>query len=161
MPISVGFKDNKVLLCLKKLFFTSGPCPPCDGHKLGDPTPCTLVLSAQPSTVRLAASDVQNCVSCVTAPTTEDPWDGCLEFNLSDAWSSPGYPAYRKTPAAHLISANISFDGVDCLFRLIISCRNGGSDVLVWSGEKELGDSPCGIYFKTGGCDAKTLMMVG
>lgn len=160
---TVRFLDNKVLLCEKKVFFaTVGDCPPCPGHHNGNPTPCVLPATGLPTTVKLAASDVENCLTCLTVPTTEAAWDGCLAFNLSDAWQSDGFldGDYLKTPADHLIQATIDHDGTECLFRLTVSCRNGGSDVLVWQGEKEEGDNPCGTYYRTDGCDTKTSMVV-
>jgi hypothetical protein len=155
---TVRFRDGKVLLCSKHVFFSSGPCPPCDGHHDGIPTPCTLPVSGQPTCVQLAAADVENCAACTTAPTTEAAWDGSMLFNGSDAWDSEA--PFTQTPNGHLIQANISFAPAECLFRLTIVCKNGGTTEMVWQGEKNVGDSPCGIYYKTAGCDTKTLMMV-
>lgn len=157
----VQFKSGKVVFHNKAVWFDPVCCSACPGHHSGNPTPCGSIPaqdSGEPSCVRLTASDFP----CPTAGTNcggNDPFDGLLLFNGSDAWTTPGYtdPIEYCTRTFRQVRVTLTYDGTACNFTLTVS----SGLTLVWQGVKDIGDSPCGIYYRTDGCDTRDSLTIG
>lgn len=156
----VRFKNGRVVFRNRKVWFDVVCCGACPGHHTGDPTPCTIPAgdTGDPSCVRLPTLDF-TCPDPDEDCGDNDPFDGILVFNGSDAWTTPDYTDPREfcTATFKQVRVTLNFDGIDCLFRLSIS----SGATLVWQGEKDTGDSPCGIYYRVDGCDTRPTMTIG
>lgn len=147
---SIRFSGGHVLFRNGGIWFGTGACcAPCPGTNPGGTTPGTLPASV-PTCLKLRRSDFPLCGSCGT-PGGTPVWDGRLSYNGTTGWLGVA----SVTPTLQRITATILF--TPGVFTLTILCSDGS---YLWTGTKTVGDTPCGNYQRTSGCDTTFLMTV-
>lgn len=151
----IAFKDGAALFRDGRLWFiTAGDdcCALCPGSNPIDPTPATLPPN-QPTCVTLHRTDFTLPGGCTAGCSGAAAWNGSLTFNGTTQWqmSTP-----RCTSSSNRFTAVVVF--TPHLFTLNIYCADGTT--VVWTGTKNIGDTPCGRYTRTSGPDTSINMQV-